>query len=350
MQTPNYSIALEEQLKLAREIRSDTVYTMGSSGMANQILSGAVGGRWGKKVNETLPEDVLLVRNSLNHATPIFIAREIIKMLSAALDSLPDTTGLRPTDCPVPLGWYYLEEPVPVPIMTPGGYLHYMRAFLAEAHEGDVQFIAFGHSTQPGRPQFKVGDVVVDDMASLTSLGTYVWRREDTLQHNEEEEKLLTEFMEKWDGKDFPYRYVDSEPPYYKEVAVPAEEYAKHIFEFNAVINRWFVALAHFSSQRIVRLNAKHLDRATRRRIPEWKPAEVLAVEFLRRVDYPEREDGHHEEGRREWASRWIVAGHWRNQWYPTEQRHKPKWIEAYVKGPADKPVKASTKLFAVVR
>jgi hypothetical protein len=40
-----------------------------------------------------------------------------------------------------------------------------------------------------------------------------------------------------------------------------------------------------------------------------------------------------------EWTHRWIVNGHWRNQWYATEQRHRPIWIAPFQKGPADKPL-----------
>lgn len=39
------------------------------------------------------------------------------------------------------------------------------------------------------------------------------------------------------------------------------------------------------------------------------------------------------------WSHRWIVGGHWRNQWFPSEQRHKQIYIGAYEKGPADLPL-----------
>lgn len=30
------------------------------------------------------------------------------------------------------------------------------------------------------------------------------------------------------------------------------------------------------------------------------------------------------------------VRGHWRNQWYPSAQEHRPRWIDGYIKGNAD--------------
>jgi hypothetical protein len=39
------------------------------------------------------------------------------------------------------------------------------------------------------------------------------------------------------------------------------------------------------------------------------------------------------------WTHRWIVGGHWRNQWFPSEGRHKQIYIGAYEKGPKDLPL-----------
>jgi hypothetical protein len=51
-----------------------------------------------------------------------------------------------------------------------------------------------------------------------------------------------------------------------------------------------------------------------------------------------------------EWSHRWIVGSHWRNQWYAKDQTHRPKLIEAYVKGPEDKPLKIRETVRALVR
>jgi hypothetical protein len=51
------------------------------------------------------------------------------------------------------------------------------------------------------------------------------------------------------------------------------------------------------------------------------------------------------------WGYQWIVSGHWRRQYYPASDAHKPVYIAPYVKGPADKPLKAPTgDVFAVTR
>lgn len=52
----------------------------------------------------------------------------------------------------------------------------------------------------------------------------------------------------------------------------------------------------------------------------------------------------------REWTHRWVVSGHWRNQWLPSEDRHRPTWIAPYVKGPDDKPLVLKESVKALVR
>lgn len=50
----------------------------------------------------------------------------------------------------------------------------------------------------------------------------------------------------------------------------------------------------------------------------------------------------------REHDHRWIVSGHWRNQWYPKRGINKPKWIPAYIKGPEGAPVRHVEKVHAL--
>jgi hypothetical protein len=52
-----------------------------------------------------------------------------------------------------------------------------------------------------------------------------------------------------------------------------------------------------------------------------------------------------------EWSHRWLVRGHWRNQWYPKTQEHKQIWVSPHVKGPEDLPLKVKElRAFELVR
>lgn len=76
--------------------------------------------------------------------------------------------------------------------------------------------------------------------------------------------------------------------------------------------------------------------------------SKIKIVELRRRSVEPWRHDG--TETHKEWAWRWVVNGHWRNQPYKDNQR-KLIYILPYVKGPDDKPLKApSTTVFSVSR
>ncbi len=51
-----------------------------------------------------------------------------------------------------------------------------------------------------------------------------------------------------------------------------------------------------------------------------------------------------------EWSHQWVVEGHWRNQWYPSQGRHAPRWVRRHIKGPEDKPLVVKPKVFQVDR
>jgi hypothetical protein len=52
-----------------------------------------------------------------------------------------------------------------------------------------------------------------------------------------------------------------------------------------------------------------------------------------------------------DWQWQWTVTGHWRHQYYPSQPVHKRVYIEAYIKGPPDRPLKPpGAKLFVVKR
>ena len=112
-------------------------------------------------------------------------------------------------------------------------------------------------------------------------------------------------------------------------------------------MTRWariFAASIVLSNQRLTRLSDFRAERAGRKRAQQalsidHEPPLIKSV-LLRRVDYvggPKREPT--EGGTVNWSHRWLVSFHWREQWYPSEQRHKSIAIQPYEKGPKDKPL-----------
>lgn len=50
----------------------------------------------------------------------------------------------------------------------------------------------------------------------------------------------------------------------------------------------------------------------------------------------------------REYSVRWVVRGHWRRQWYATQNRHIPIWIMDHIAGPDDAPLVTNDKVTVV--
>jgi hypothetical protein len=92
--------------------------------------------------------------------------------------------------------------------------------------------------------------------------------------------------------------------------------------------------LHRLMSERIVTSSRYRPSRPARREslrkgMPEVK--DVVVVE-LRRVSVKHDE----EPGEAHYSHRFMVRGHWRNQWYPSLNAHRQRWISPYVKGPED--------------
>ena len=114
---------------------------------------------------------------------------------------------------------------------------------------------------------------------------------------------------------------------------------------------RWIYAAMHLMSQRLAMTVRKAGDRQIRRRWAAAKSPIVPEVRFvtLRRMQADRAKAGAMSDI--DWQWQWPVKGHWRNQWFPSEQENKTIWIEDYVKGPIDKPMKpAQSTIFNATR
>lgn len=114
---------------------------------------------------------------------------------------------------------------------------------------------------------------------------------------------------------------------------------------------RWLFTALYLMSQRLAVQVHTPTPRATRRRMERAKetPPEFIKVITLRRMQQAKERQGPSADVN--WHWQWAVRGHWRNQFYATKGIHKPKFVESYIKGPEDKPLKNDTlKLFVAKR
>jgi hypothetical protein len=116
---------------------------------------------------------------------------------------------------------------------------------------------------------------------------------------------------------------------------------------------RYLCALLLLLHQKLLAAPSEKMDydRAARRRMvrEKWEPVERIRVIRYRRYTYHTLQQGQ-EHRQVDWKFRWVVRGHWRNQWFTKDQEHRPVYIHQFVKGPPDRPMKDPSRLFAAVR
>jgi hypothetical protein len=89
-------------------------------------------------------------------------------------------------------------------------------------------------------------------------------------------------------------------------------------------------------------------DRAVRKRLRRagHEPAPVRVIELRR----PKTSNSPDSETHREYHHQWIVRGHWRQQWHPKRQVHRPVWIAPHIKGPEGAPLIGGEKVYTLKR
>lgn len=278
-----------------------------------------------------------LTRGLLHEATPVYVAPWITSMLREALPTLPDSIPLHRDDIPFDLGFAYLDGPPWDLSPTSAGFINRITAFAWIAVESAVHIVVFGtvHSQQFSTEADNLNQYLFE----------IAWRFGKPIDDSEGFDIQLAKFG---DDMDVQINFIDEHIQIGKKEVKAGElfttEYVRQMDARRLIYSIW-----HFMQQRIVSIADGGLDRARRRSLPPNYESSIVKVIELRARESTRRPD--YDEETREYNVRWIVRGHWRSQWYPSLNRHKPVWVHAYVKGPEDKPLKAeATKLFAVVR
>lgn len=110
-------------------------------------------------------------------------------------------------------------------------------------------------------------------------------------------------------------------------------------------------ALFKFMDQKIVGVERQGPPRPERRRMKRAKmPIWEVKVISLRRYQQGTGIQVQAPGGTIDWQCQWTVSGHWRKQPYPAKGTVEVIWIEPYIKGPEDKPLRDPTKSIFSVR
>ncbi len=130
--------------------------------------------------------------------------------------------------------------------------------------------------------------------------------------------------------------------PAVSEVTFPG---SGEMIDYEFPIARLLIVFWLLAKQRLLTQSREQPSRAVRRRAKAQEIKTVTVVRLRKRV-YADTEGSR----KVDWTHRWLVRGFYRNQWYPSEQRHRPLWIADFVKGPSNKPFVAKQRVFEFVR
>jgi hypothetical protein len=111
-----------------------------------------------------------------------------------------------------------------------------------------------------------------------------------------------------------------------------------------AHVARWVSAAWHLMARPIAAREPGVVDRAAVKRARRADVDPAVTVITLRQA---RRAPSGEEPRRVDWRARWLVRGFWRQQWYPSLGAHRAIWIDAYVKGPEDRPLRIREHVYA---
>jgi hypothetical protein len=176
---------------------------------------------------------------------------------------------------------------------------------------------------------------------------TYAWRdlisgwRMMTMEEREQFRTAMPCRLHPTGGSEWP---VESMTTDFSKLPASNPQMEASILEDRRVLATFWA----LCSQKIALEERWQPDRYIRRQAQREKWKSIPQVRIIRLREPASHSSG--QGGSVEWSHRWIVGKHWRNQWYPSDQTHRPKLIDSYVKGPEDKPLKVRETVKALVR
>lgn len=313
-----YDIALDNQIEWASFWTSDNGRRL-YEGIQRAVSRKRreAGERHPEDILDVTPEQDILMMMPLLNGECFYWSRGIIDVVSVAAQSLPDSWCLMKQDIPAASGFFWFAK-------EPGIEYRGIRAFgWTLLSVGDKAAAVYIPRNNGAMPDFDTVALVIftgnpDFPKPLPSLSRIVVGQPLSAWRLEQSDYAVS---------------INANPDEFN-------------YEYQAL--RLFAVMLSFIQQKIL-VTSRHItSRATRRRVAPSRSAEAdINIVKLRSVV---RHDHKGEELPVEWSCRWLVRGHWRDQWFPSIKKNRPIWIRPYIKGPEDKPLRDPGRLFAVVR
>jgi len=231
----------------------------------------------------------------------IFITKDFVGLALHAAESIPDDYTFQVSELVVPEGWCFLEKPF--------------------SYEEDDYFqtLVWHYLPDQNVTQFCMLPAVFPPLLDSNRLmwENFSIREDDTLP------KIANRM------------YLGS----YGETVTTAKDHLKYV--------KFALAMIHLLGQKIaVTSTDRRIHNSVAGQVQKSKWNYPPRVVTLRRPVYESKESG----GSVEYNCQWSVKGHWRKQPYRSTGEVRPKFIEAYIKGPADKPLKASSPVLYLAK
>lgn len=246
--------------------------------------------------DEWTPEDrkvdgfLSMAMGVMEAAPTYFVSRDLCELTQVAAETIPPEALCIPGDIPTESGFVYFEHFNTPQVIDEDGRI-------AEVASSGPSAVFWW------RQDAEVLCVQIDQTSTNTYGLFHIPFREQLLGHNED--------IYGW--------------------------HQAQMFAFWRLIQQTLVATMQRPAKRQLR-------RKVQRRHPELG---VITVQTLRQTLHrPTGEEG----PTVDYDHRWLVRGHWRNQWYPKAGVHSPLWIAPHVKGPEDKPLVIKRRGFNVIR
>lgn len=263
----------------------------------------------------------------LHKAELFWVDSAMADLARTAADAMPPF-ALQPEDLPAPAGLIVFEDPIrTMPAHEDYADAIHVRAASwgpAPAKAGGDLWVSWYTDTAMNFESVdprRLATAMQVPLSKVASLPT--WRELGMPALSYEIEELL------W-FSDVPLPYADP---------TTGEEKPGSNYPLKELVTTW-----NLMQQPIAKEASATFDRPTRRRMQRQnvEPSPVRVI-TLRRPN----SSSDHGEADREYHHRWIVRGHWRQQWYPSRQVHRPVWIAPHIKGPDDAPFIGGEKVHA---
>lgn len=323
--------ALDMQFAAARELHAIAKHEQTISGVQSPATKNA------------LDVDIEAIRQ----ARAFSWAGEPIAACRLAANSLPHTVTLSRDLLMADCGWWYFTVPIPVTYGSETAAicaLLWSRAYIDG--QPRIAFSAFvmGRLFDSENPDLALPAhlrLASGQQAAPTPFCLWLWREGETFI--EMVDRLKVEMDDVMTAHETVDHYDGPSATQRRTLGVAHLKQAHDLSLFFAAGCLWL-------QQRVFTESIGHVERHAGKRIAREhdlpdRPRAVQIIELRRRdVAAVTTPDGSPPtEGKREFSCRWIVNGFWRNQFYPSKNEHRPKWIAAFIKGPDDKPLRVPT-------